>query len=78
MRTEQRSNNGLCAAAHFVGFRGDEYLRARRVFGPPDFIHQRWDRRARREIADGDLVLFNRGDAQQVPSAFNGPDILED
>jgi hypothetical protein len=64
--------------SHFVGFRDDAYLRARRVFGPPDFIHPRWDRRARREIADGDMVLFAVGDDTQEPARFNAPDYVED
>ncbi len=47
---------------HFVWFRGDEYNRACRVWGKPDFIHIGWDRRAAREIAKGDTVVFARGD----------------
>lgn len=62
---------------HFVGFRGDEYGRACRIFGRPDFIHIRWDRRARREIAPADVVVFAKGGADQPPSQFNGPDIVE-
>ena len=62
---------------HFVGFRGDEYHRACRVFGAPYFIHIGWDPRAQREIADGDLVVFATGDDRQAPSRFNFPDIIE-
>lgn len=62
---------------HFVGFRGDEYNRARRVFGDPDFVHIGWDRRARRDIADGDRVVFARGAHDQPPAARNFNDILE-
>lgn len=64
-------------AVHFVGFRSDEYLRACRVFGKPDFIHILWDRRSRREIADGDMIVFANGPHDQPYNAFNGPDILE-
>ena len=64
-------------ALHFIAFRGDEYVRAFRIFGRPDFIHQRWDRRAQREIAPGDTVLFARGCDQDEPSRANGPDLLE-
>ena len=64
-------------AVHFVGFRGDEFARARRVFGPPDFIHRGWDRRARREIADGDTVLFARGEHDQAPADRSFDDIVE-
>lgn len=62
---------------HFVGFRDDAYARAIRVFGRPDFIHRRWDHRARREIADGDTIVFATGDEHQAPSPFNGADIQE-
>lgn len=63
---------------HFVAFRDDAYLRACRVFGRPDFIHPRWDRRARREIADGDTVVFATGAEHDEPSQFNAPDFVED
>ncbi len=52
---------------HFVGFRGDEYTRAQRVFGTPDFVHPGWDLRARREIADGDTIIFARGTEADEP-----------
>lgn len=65
-------------AVHFVAFRGDEFSRAVRIFGRPDFIHQRWDRRAQREIAPGDTVIFAKGSADDEPSRFNGPDLVED
>lgn len=45
---------------HFVGFRGEEYHSAVKVFGPPDFFHRGWDLRAQREIAAGDTVIFAR------------------
>jgi hypothetical protein len=63
--------------SHFVGFRGDEYASAVRAFGLPDFIHVVWDARAQREIADGDLVVFARGDHDQPLAARNGNDIRE-
>jgi hypothetical protein len=43
---------------HFVGFRGEEYNSAIRVFGLPDFIHRVWDMRAVQEIAANDIVVF--------------------
>lgn len=63
---------------HFVGFRGDEYWRAVRVWGVPDFIHMSWDTRARREIADGDTVVLAKGDFDSPPGKYNSPDILEE
>ena len=44
---------------HFVGFRDDRYWNACRVFGLPDFIHRRWDKRAAREI-DQPAVLADQ------------------
>jgi hypothetical protein len=63
-------------AVHFVGFRGDEYTRACRTFGSPDFIHRGWDLRAQREIATGDIVVFATGSFDQVPrrQSFNDLD----
>lgn len=65
-------------ALHFVGFRGNEYARACRTFGKPDFIHYVWDRRAKREIAPADVIVFAKGDERQPVARFNGPDIFED
>lgn len=64
-------------AVHFVGFRGDEYTSAVRAFGPPDFIHRGWDLRARREIADGDTIVFATGNASQEPRVKSFDDIRE-
>ncbi|MGI4875950.1 MAG: hypothetical protein ACRYG4_00520 [Janthinobacterium lividum] len=62
-------------ATHFVGFRGDEYARACRIFGRPDFIHYGWDRRAQRDIAPGDRVVFAKGDADQPVSERSFADL---
>ena len=62
---------------HFVGFRDDRYLAALRAFGPPDFIHRGWDLRARREIADGDLIVFADGPHDQAPRVKSFDDIRE-
>ncbi len=55
---------------HFVGFRGDEYYRAIRVFGRPDFIHRYWDHRAIGDILDIDTVVFARGDERDPPNVY--------
>ncbi len=65
-------------ALHFVGFRDDRWRNAVRVFGRPDFVHPRWDLRARREIAEGDTVVFAEGDENQTASRFNASDYIED
>lgn len=62
---------------HFVGFRSAEYISAVRVFGPPVFIHRGWDLRAKREIADGDLIVFATGDESQEPRRQRYDDIRE-
>jgi hypothetical protein len=63
-------------AVHFVGFRGEEYRSAVRAFGLPDFIHRGWDRRAQREIASCDTVVFARFHDQE-PSQYNYDDSNE-
>jgi hypothetical protein len=63
---------------HFVGFKGDEYPRAVRVFGRPDFVHRGWDLRAKREVAPGDTVVFAKGDFDQPPRAMSFNDLDEE
>lgn len=43
---------------HFVGFRGEEFWSAVKVWGRPDFIHLINDHRSEGDIADDDLVIF--------------------
>ena len=64
-------------ALHYVGFRGDEYSAALRIFGPPDFIHLGWDRWARQEVVPGDTAIFARGTADDPPSVYGYPDLRE-
>jgi hypothetical protein len=54
---------GTPAALHFVGFKGDEYGRAVRLFGRPDFIHRMGDLRLYLggELAHHDTVVFANG-----------------
>lgn len=64
-------------AVHFVGFRslGEQHFwNAVAAFGYPDFLHRLWDRRARREIVGGDLIVFAQGASNQPLSRFNGDD----
>ena len=59
-------------AVHFVGFRGEEFHSARRVFGQPDFVHRIWDIRATQDIAPGDIVVFARyHDQTPSPRSFD-------
>jgi hypothetical protein len=58
---------------HFIGFRGEEYHSAVRVFGPPDFIHRVWDVRAVSEIAPHDTAVFAKYD-RLSPSPYSYDD----
>ncbi|WP_439398781.1 hypothetical protein ACRQ5Q_15345 [Bradyrhizobium sp. PMVTL-01] len=61
---------------HFVGFPdlGHRYHNAVRVFGKPAFLHRFWDQRAKREIAEGDVVVFAEGDEHRPVRKWNGDD----
>ena len=63
---------------HFVGFRDDRYWSAVKVFGRPQMIHRKWDRRAAREIdPETDMIVFADGDENQPLAKHNGNDIDE-
>jgi hypothetical protein len=62
-------------AIHFVGFRGEEWRSAIKIWGRPHFIHIGWDRRAQREIMPGDTIIFAQGDWTQPVSQWNYPDL---
>lgn len=67
-------------ALHFVGVfhpavRADprfDYMA--RIFGPPDFVHRRFDRRARDEIVPGDVAIFADGLTDASPVEANAFD----
>lgn len=67
----------MIPCVHFVGFRSDEYLSAVKVWGKPDYYHIGWDRRARREIAPGDTIVFALGEHDQPYAERNFDDIKE-
>ena len=72
-----RMVDGVRTAVHFVGFKSihdQRYGNAVRVFGLPDFLHRRWDTRARREIMAEDTIVFANGDATQPASPHSGDD----
>lgn len=61
---------GREAAVHFVGFPdefGRTFQNAVAMWGMPDFVHRGWDARARREIGEGDLLVFARGTPDDEP-----------
>ena len=45
-------------AVHYVGFRGDEYVRAHRIWGGPVIIHKDYYDRVFTEVGDDDVVIF--------------------
>ncbi|WP_457349575.1 hypothetical protein [Sphingomonas sp. UYP23] len=61
----------ITPALHFVGFRGDEYNSARRIWGKPDFIHPAWDRWAQQDMHPVDTVIFARGSETEPFARFN-------
>ena len=72
---EVRSDHpAVVGLVHFVGFKGDEYARAVRIFGPPDFIHRQWDIRASQEIAPDDTVVFARASDACPPKPYSFDD----
>lgn len=68
--------DSVTPAVHFVGFRGDEYLSAVRIWGVPDFFHRDWDERAAYggEMHPSDTVVFARGDERQPVRPFSFDD----
>lgn len=72
------SSAGYLPAVHFVGFRGEEYWSAVRVFGLPDVYHRVWDQRAQREIGEHDTVIFAKYGPDWRPSPYNYDDSNED
>lgn len=66
---------GVVPAVHFVGFRGDEYLSAVRVWGRPGFIHFNNDPRMRREVCPAaDTIIYANG-AEARPKDQNASDL---
>ena len=57
-------------AVHFVGFSGDEYTRARAIFGRPDFIHRWNDPRLVAELVKGDTAVYANG-SEMKPKAYS-------
>lgn len=72
------SASSIRPVLHFVGFRGEEYHSAIRVFGTPDFIHIGWDVWAKQAVAPSDVAVFARGTFDDEPSRYSFPDIRED
>ena len=62
-------------AMHFVGFKDEASMsRAAKVFGPPDFVHRVWDRRAVQEVVPGDTAVFAAGQSPDKVSQYSFDD----
>lgn len=49
-------------ALHFIGFKGEEYHSAVRIWGEPDFIHRYNDNRSKQDIIPEDTVIYANGE----------------
>lgn len=59
-------------AVHFIGFRGEEFWSAVRIWGFPDVVHRVWDYRAQAEIVPGDVAVFTgKYHPDRTPSEFS-------
>lgn len=62
---------------HFVGFRGEEYWAAVKVFGYPDFFHRWNDKRLWTEVAESDIVVFaNNAETDMREYSFNDSEVM--
>ena len=58
-------------SVHFIGFRGDEYNSAVKIWGQPDFIHPVHDRRAYIEIdKENDILIFAGKERPEILSKY--------
>jgi hypothetical protein len=62
------------SAIHFVGFKGEEFHRAVKVFGAPDFIHRWNDGRCRSMIEPQDVAIYANGTEVPNPSVYSFDD----
>jgi hypothetical protein len=63
---------------HFVGFKGDEFVSAVKVWGKPDFYHRRHDARFYGEFdPENDVAVFARGTEAKVSEySFNDSEVF--
>jgi hypothetical protein len=77
----------VTGAVHFVGVihpdqgKDPRYDAMARVFGPADFVHRYWDRRAHDEVMAGDTVVATGGKKadpakEPEPNAFDDSAIM--
>jgi hypothetical protein len=62
---------------HLIGFRGEEYWSAIKVWGHlPVMIHRVHDIRAYRDIGEEDVVLFANKETEEMIRDRNGSDVV--
>ena len=66
----------MARAVHYIGFRGDEFTSAYRLFGGPVVIHRVHDQRAQRDIGEDDLVIFANKETEEIIRPLNAPDVV--
>ena len=67
----------MARTVHYVGFRDDAFLRARRIFGGPVMIHRVFDHRCVSEIdPDTDLVVFAGSERPDRVRDIPGQDVV--
>ena len=70
------STDPTAPVTHFVGFRGDEYLRARRIFRGPAMIHRVNDIRTQSEIdPERDIVIYAGAETETRLRTIPGQDV---
>jgi hypothetical protein len=64
----------MARTVHYIGFRGDEYTRAYRLFGGPAMIHRVNDARTQGDIAEGvDLAIYANKEREDRVREIPGP-----
>jgi len=62
---------------HYIGFRGDEFTRAQRLYGGPVMIHRVNDIRTQSEIdPDVDLAIYANGEREDRVRQIPGTDVV--
>ena len=59
---------------HFIGFRGEEYWSAVRVWGRPDFVHLIHDHRLYGDVGQEDILIFGPKADPKIISAYSWQD----
>ena len=59
---------------HFIGFRGEEYWSAVRVFGRPDFVHAWHDARMWGDVGDNDVLVWAGKERDDVQREYSWQD----